>query len=224
MRRARTIIVIALGCAAALPGCGTSDEDEVRAVAQEFRRALQADDGARACRLLTASAKRQLQGGCPQRVLMVDPGDPAADGALTLREDRASLATQSGGRTRAIAFIETDDGWRLENLPLSTAVRDPERAAFYERCWRRAGARIATRPSDLSFAAADAAPQTTVREDTVSVKGEDWRIFYTFAGTGSDPGVAEVIADPSVAGAVAYVEQAGTRSDVVARARDCAPG
>ena len=130
MRRARGtgLLVVAcacaLACASALAACGTSDEDEVRAVAREFRRALQADDGARACRLLTANAKRQLEGDCAQRVLSIDPGDPATDGALTLRENRASLATRSGGRTRAFAFVKTDDGWRLDDLPLSTALPD----------------------------------------------------------------------------------------------------
>lgn len=220
--RARIALVLALAGAAALPACGTSGEDEVRAVAQEFRRALEAEDGARACRLLTANAKRQLGGDCPRRVLIVDAGSSATDGALTLRDDRASLATRSGGRTRAIGFAGTAEGWRLDDLPLSTTARDPALAAFYERCWRAAGARIATRPEDLAFAAAAGAPETTVREHTVSAKGDDWRIFYTFAGTQEDPGLAEVIADPSVAGAVAYVEQAGSRADVVARARDCA--
>ncbi|HEV2060104.1 MAG TPA: hypothetical protein VGR11_12170 [Solirubrobacteraceae bacterium] len=220
----RTALALVLACAAALGGCGTSDEDEVRAVAQELRRALEAGDGARACRLLTTNAKRQLDGDCARRVLSIEAGDLAADGALTLRDDRASLATRSGGRARAIAFVNTDAGWRLDDLPLSAAVQSHERAAFYERCWRNAGAQIATRASDLAFAAAAAAPTSVVREDTVSAKGDDWRIFYTFAGTRADPGLPEVIADPSVAGAVAYVEQAGTRGDVVARARDCAAG
>lgn len=217
-------VVLALACGAGLSACGTSEEDEVRAVAQEFRRALAAEDGARACRLLTAAAKRQLDGACDERVLSIDPGDPASDGALTLRAERASLATRSGGRTRAIAFIKTDDGWRVDDLPLSTTIVEPSgRAAFYERCWRAAGAEIATRPSQLAFAAA-AAPTIAVRDDTVSVKGDDWRIFYTFADSGTDPGLAEVITDPGAAGAVAYVEQAKANADVVARARACAAG
>lgn len=225
MRRARrAAIVLALACAAGLPACGTAQEDEVRAVAQEFRRALQAEDGERACRLLTAEAKRQLDGICADRVTTVDPGDEASDGALTLREDRASLATRSGGRTRAIAFVKTDGNWRIEQLPLSTTIVEQSgRAAFYERCWRTAGAKIATRASQLAFAAADA-PTADVREDTVSAKGGDWRIFYTFAGSGKDPGLAEVIADPSAAAAVAYVERADTNADVVARARRCVAG
>ena len=220
--RIATVLALALAGGAGLAACGTSDEDKVRAVAKEFRRALSADDGARACRLLTTAAKRQLEGVCAKQVLTIDPGDPATDGALTLRADRASLATQSGGRTRGIAFRKTDDDWRLDDLPLSTAIGDPSRAAFYERCWRAAGARIAAQASDLAFAAAAATPTTAVREDTVSAKGGDWRIFYTFADTGADPGLAEVIADPSVAGAVAYIERAGTRPEVVARARKCA--
>jgi hypothetical protein len=228
MTRLRSALVLAAtcagACAAALAGCGTSDEDKVRAVVQEFRRALAAEDGTLACRLLTADAKRQLQGNCPGRVVSVDPGDEASDGALTMRPERASLATQSGGRTRAIAFIKTGGNWRIENLPLSTTIVDePERAAFYERCWRAAGAKIATRAAQLAFAAA-AQPTTVVHQDTVSAKGGDWRIFYTFAGSRSDPGLAEVIADPSKAGAVAYVERAGANADVVTRARRCAAG
>ena len=218
-------LALALACGAVaigLAACGTSEEDEVRAVAQEFRRALHAEDGTRACRLLSAHAKTQLAGPCTERILTVDAGDPSTDGALTLRDDRASLATRSGGRTRAIAFIKTGDGWRLENLPLSTTiVEEADRAAFYERCWREAGAKIATGAGDLAFAAADA-PTTAVREDTVSVKGGDWRIFYTFAGAKADPGFAEVVKDPSVAGAVAYVEGARSQPEIVARARSCA--
>jgi hypothetical protein len=223
-RSIHTPLVLALACvcAGALSACGTSDEDQVHAVAKEFRRALQADDGARACRLLTANAKTQLGGACPARVTGIDPGDRASDGALTMRPTRASLATQSGGRTRAIEFVKTDDGWRIENLPRSTAiVAESGRAAFYERCWRAAGAKIATKASELAFAAADP-PTTVVRGDTVSAKGGDWRIFYTFAGSARDPGFAEVIADPSVAGAVAYVEDAGRSEAVVRRARACA--
>jgi hypothetical protein len=73
---------------------------------------------------------------------------------------------------------------------------------------------------DLAFAAADT-PVTRVRQDTVSAKGGDWRIFYTFAGAKADPGLAEVIKDPSVAGSVAYIEQARSQPAVVARARTC---
>jgi hypothetical protein len=227
MSRARSAVVLALALAGAgagaavLAGCGTSDEDEVRAVAQEFRRALQADDGTRACRLLTAHARRELDGPCAERVASIDPGAESSDGALTLRADRASLATRSGGRTRGIAFVKTDGEWRIEDLPLPTGTAAPGRAAFYERCWRTAGAKIATRATDLSFAAADP-PTSAVREDSVSVKGADWRIFYTFADSGTDPGFAEVIRDPGVAGAVAYVEHARSHAAVVARARKCA--
>ncbi len=225
-RRIRSALGLGLACAcAAVPAaCGTSEEDEVRAVVQEFRRALTAEDGTRACRLLTANAKRHLEGPCTERILSIDAGEPSTDGALTLRADRASLATQSGGRTRALAFVKTGDGWRLEEVPRSTTIVDEaDRAAFYARCWRAAGARIATRASELAFAAA-AAPTIAVREDTVSAKGGDWRIFYSFGDSGKDPGLGEVIADPSVAGAVAYVEQAGSRPEVVARARSCSAG
>ncbi len=221
--RSSLLVALACACAGGLAACGTDDEEEIRAVAKEFRRALQADDGAAACRLLSQHAKVQLEGDCAEKVTSIDPGDPATDGAVTIITDRASLATRSGGRTRGIAFIKTDGDWRIERLPLSTVIVDeePGRAAFFERCWKTAGAKIATRAQDLAFAAADP-PTSAVREDSVSVKGGDWRIFYTFAESGSDPGFAEVIKDPGVAGAVAYVENAASHQDVVGRARACA--
>ena len=113
-------IVVLVACAAALPGCGSSDEDQVRAVAKQLRDALAKRDGAGACRLLAADAKAQLKGDCERAVLSFDPGKPALDGALTVIDDRASLGVQSDGRRRAIAFIKADGDWRVEELPLAT--------------------------------------------------------------------------------------------------------
>lgn len=222
-RRSPLVLALACACTGGLLGCGTSDQEDIRAVATELRRALQADDGAAACRLLSEQAKVRLEGACAEKVTSIDPGDPATDGALTVISEHASLATRSGGRTRGIAFIKIDGDWRIERLPLSTAIVDtePGRAASLERCWRSAGAKIARRAADLAFAAATDSPTIAVREDSVSVKGGDWRIFYAFEN-GADPGFAEVIKDPGTAGAVAYVENAASHGDVVARVRACA--
>ena len=119
----RCTALLALTCAALLAGCGTSDEDQLRGVVKELRSALQQRDGVRACGLLTDDAKAQLKGDCPRAILSFDPGRPKLDGALTVQDERASLATHSGGRTRGIAFVKTDGDWRIEELPLSTTVR-----------------------------------------------------------------------------------------------------
>ena len=116
----RCAVVLTLACTAALPGCGSSDEDQVRAVAKELRDALAKRDGADACRLLTDDAKRQLKADCERAILSFDPGKPALDGALTVIDDRASLGVESDGRRRAIAFIKSDGDWRVEELPLAT--------------------------------------------------------------------------------------------------------
>ena len=139
LRAHRSSLVLGLVCvyAGVLPACGTSDEDKVRAVVGLQRAPKFLCDGARACRLLTAKARTELEGDCDERITSIDAGDMASDGALTIRPERASLATQSGGRTRAIGFIKTDDGWRIENVPRSTTIVEQSgRAEFYERCWR----------------------------------------------------------------------------------------
>ena len=54
-----------------------------------------------------------------------------------------------------------------------------------------------------------------------SVKGADWRIFYTLKKNGDDPGLDEVLEDPGSVGAVAYVRRARSQPDVVTKARGC---
>ena len=205
--------LLTLACAATLGACGTSDEDEVRAVLEEFRRAIDEDDGSRACRLLTARAARAVP-DCPRNVASLDPG--AGDAAVTVDGDRASIA----GRA---SLVKVEGSWRIDALegPAQTAA-GAARTAAYERCWRAAGARIATTAVDLRFAAADM-PTVAVRADRVSAKGGDWRIFYTLPPDGRDPGLAEVIAEPRAAGVVAYVRDAAANRAVVERARGCRP-
>ena len=195
----------------------------MRAVAQEFRRALQAEDGARACRLLTAHAKTPARRrDAPRASLSIDAGDPETDGALTLRDDRASLATRSGGRTRGIAFIKTDDGWRLENLPLSTTIVDGVRPSGVLRALLAGGgAKIATRAQDLAFAAADT-PTTAVRKDTRVGQGRRLADLLHVRRERADPGLAEVIKDPERRRRGRLRREARSQPDVVARARTCA--
>ena len=211
MRVAATVLAVA--CMTTLAACGASEEEEVRAVLQEFRRAVDEDDGARACRLLTARARRGVA-DCPRNVASLDSGP--RDAPIEVRGDRAG----AGGR---IALVKVDGSWRIDSLgePDQTAA-SAARTAAYERCWREAGARIATSAGDLTFAGAGQ-PIVAVRGDRVSAKGDDWRIFYTLPPGGRDPGLAEVIADPRAAGVVAYVADAAADRAVVERARACAP-
>ncbi|MGH2897054.1 MAG: hypothetical protein ACRDMZ_00145, partial [Solirubrobacteraceae bacterium] len=119
-------------------------------------------------------------------------------------------------------LVRVDGSWRVDSYGrVDRTFATGTATAAYERCWRAAGARIATRAADLVFAAADT-PVVAVREDRVSAKGGDWRIFYTLPAGGRDPGLGEVLADPRAAGVVAYVEDARAHSAVVERARACA--
>jgi hypothetical protein len=210
------------GCGAALTACGSSDEDEARAVVGEFRRALDADDGERACRLLTARARAKLN-NCEQAVAGTEPGD--SDAPLTVDGDRATLGSSDGGAR--VTLLKGAGSWRIDTLPSpANAGRadSPVDAAFYARCWRDAGARIASSARDIAFAAADR-PVVALRGDHVSAKGGDWRIFYTLPRNGEDPGLARIIRDPGAAAVVAYVEDARANSGIVERARACeAPG
>jgi|GEM_PF-5181166 len=220
-RRTLTL-ALALCAGVTLAACGTSDDDEVRAVAQEFKRAVDGDDGARACRLLTPGARRNVP-DCEQHVTQVDPGE-VIGGSVTIRGDRATIAprdaagTPGAGRT---TLQRVDGNWRVASYGnVNRTFASTGATAEYTRCWREAGAQIATSPQDLAFAAADA-PVVSVRKESVSAKGPNWRIFYTLPADGLDPGIREIIADPQAAGVVAFVRDAPARPRVVEHARAC---
>jgi len=228
MRPQARMLAAALTGAVALSSCGVSEETKVRAVAKEFRRAIDAADGERACRLLTPRALRAIP-DCPQNVASVD-GGATGEGPVAISGDRATIAAPRGDAaspmadpSRPITLVKVDGTWRLDALGTRNEATTSARAAAYERCWRAAGASIATSPQDLAFAAADT-PVIAVREDRVSAKGGNWRIFYALAPGTRDPGLEEVIAEPKRAAAVAYVENAGDRPEVVNRARSCTSG
>ncbi len=228
MRSTAATLLLLLGAAAALAACGVSEETKVRAVAQEFRRAIDAGDGERACRLLTARARDAIR-DCPANVASVDSG-VAGSGAITISADRATIAIRPGaergaaaGSEPATTLVKVDGAWRVDAVARRDESTTSARASAYARCWRAAGARIATSARDLTFAAADM-PVIAVREDRVSAKGGDWRIFYALPEGGRDPGLEEVIANPGAAAAVAYVRDAARKPAVVARARSCTSG
>jgi hypothetical protein len=93
----------------------------------------------------------------------------------------------------------------------------------YVSCLLLAGAELASKPADLSFAAASPGRARSVK-GAVTVTGDDWRIFYVLAKGGLDPGAAAVVANPARAIFVAYIDDAGRRPKDVAAAERCVPG
>jgi len=132
---------------------------------------------------------------------------------VTVRGSRASVAVP--GQSPA-PMIRIDGRWLLDAEP--TKAPTP---ADYERCWREAGATIASGPRELRFATHHQARHIAVSDGRISVKGADWRVFYTLPQSGDDPGLGQVLADPGVVATVAYVRAASVHPDVVEKARDC---
>lgn len=93
----------------------------------------------------------------------------------------------------------------------------------YVSCLLLAGAQLASKPSDLSFAAASPGRARSAR-GAVTVTGDDWRIFYVLAKGRLDPGAAAIVANPARAIFVAYIDDAGRNAKDVAAAERCVPG
>ena len=139
---------------------------------------------------------------------------------VSIDDDRATVhvAGEEPGR-----FVREEGHWRVAAEPSEgwTTEDSAPSAASLERCWRNAGARIASGPRDLRFAVGTTARNVVFSAGRVSVKGKDWRIFYTLPADGEDPGLGTVLAKPSVVHAVAYVKDAPAHAGIVAKARDC---
>jgi hypothetical protein len=131
---------------------------------------------------------------------------------VSIRDDGATV--RAGRFTNHM--IKLDGRWLLDADPAPSAT--PAQFAF---CWKSAGARIASDASDLRFAAADKRPEKTRAHGRVSVKGDDWRIFYVLSADGADPGLARVLSDPLAVSVIAYVRDAASHPKVVRNARRC---
>ena len=93
----------------------------------------------------------------------------------------------------------------------------------YVSCLLLAGAELASKPADLSFAESSPGRAQTSK-GAVTVTGDDWRIFYVLAKGRLDPGAAAIVANPARAIFVAYIDDAGTRAKDVTAAERCVPG
>jgi hypothetical protein len=95
----------------------------------------------------------------------------------------------------------------------------------YVSCLLLAGARLASTPADLSFAAKASNPgRVRSSRGAVTVTGDDWRIFYVLAEGQLDPGAPAIVANPARAIFVAYIDDAAARAKDVAAAERCVPG
>jgi hypothetical protein len=93
----------------------------------------------------------------------------------------------------------------------------------YVSCLLLAGAELASKPADLSFATASPG-RAHGSKGAVTVTGDDWRIFYVLGEGRLDPGAAAIVANPAKAIFVAYIDDAGARAKDVAAAERCVPG
>ncbi len=103
----------------------------------------------------------------------------------------------------------------------------PAPSRDYVPCLLLAGAELARRPQDLTFARdvpADAGAQVGKGTGVFKVRGGDWRIFYVLFEGQIDPGAAAIVANPAKAVFVAYITQASERRKDVAAATRCARG
>lgn len=132
---------------------------------------------------------------------------------VSIRGDRATVVR--AGRFRN-SVIKLDGRWLLDADPAPSTT--PFTFAF---CWKGAGAKLARDASDLSFATAYERPDTTRAHGRVSIKGDDWRIFYALPANGADPGLARVLSNPLAVPVVAYVRDAASHPKIVRNARRC---
>jgi hypothetical protein len=220
-----------------------SDEQQVRATLKAWLAAYAKQDFERACDLFGTGAEAQFvvawtlgsSGndrscvGVHRQIARSGDGEVSVDDApeaaavdaakVSIRGARATVKV-AGHRPRH--FVREDGHWLVGPDPEAFGESEPTpSAAELERCWRRAGARIASTRADLRFASFDTVTSVSDKPGLVSVKGDDWRIFYTVPEDGEDPGIDAILADPSRASAVAYVKDASDHPRVVARARSC---
>ena len=242
VRAAASLPALTAGVAVLVAGCGrASEEQQVRDTARELTRAFATGDYERACELFSLEAQSQVEAatadahGCAfalrrsrEQATAAGAGMPTVRdidiATLTLSGDRAILSWTSGAHDPQ-RFEKRDDRWLVAADSPASGQRS------FAACWRRAGASIATAPGDLRFAAGflkrareageapSAAPDPTARGGVNYVYADGWVIFYQYGI--HEPTNSEVIRDPTLAIAVAYVRDPARVQSVVTQASDC---
>jgi hypothetical protein len=242
VRAAAALPALTAGVVVLVAGCGrASDAQQVRDTARELTRAIATGDYERACELFSLQAQSQVEAamagahGCPvalrqsrERATEAGAGMPTVHdidiATLTMSGDRAILSWTSGVHDPQ-RFEKHNDRW----LVAADSPASGQRSAA--ACWRRAGASIATTPGDLSFAAGflkraqetgeapSTSPDPTAKGGVNYIYADGWVIFYQYGI--DEPTNSEVIRDPTLAIAVAYVRDPRRVQTVVKRASDC---
>ena len=101
---------------------------------------------------------------------------------MSIRGDRAGVKI---GGFDAVTLIRQDGRWLVDGGLSSYSAQAHTPASELERCWRRSGAAIASGAGDLRFARQSTVREASVEFDHVSVKGDDWRIFYALPTDGA---------------------------------------
>ncbi len=149
---------------------------------------------------------------------------------------RCAVAVLCGVLVASTGGCGGDNGGDGESSAGTTTPESTETAEPFDlaTCFENAGAKIATSPSDLSFAkgksvlsgaenaASGELPDGTATYSTKSTDTSDagWHIYT--GQEGPDPGFSEVVEDPASAQVVAYVHPDDPA--VVAKADDCMDG
>jgi hypothetical protein len=113
----RAPVVVLLAAAAAVAGCGQSDDrDSVRATTQRFLAAYAGHQGETACAALSSDTVKELESEegkpCPDAIGSVQlDGGAIADVQVTVTNAKVDLATGE-----SLFLSEQADGWRISAL------------------------------------------------------------------------------------------------------------
>ena len=220
-----------------------TDVQQIRATVRTVSRAFAEEDYGRVCGLLSPGAEAQMlmaaafaslgqataetAPSCAQAWRAVSAAsdeagvlgsrvpsdDEIAAAPITIRGNRATVKPAGTPPQELVRF---DGRWLI-----GASADERPKPVDLKRCWRAAGAVIAAGARDLRFAEGTRVRSIAIGGARVSIKGDDWRIFYVLPDDGDDPGLSAILEDPGAVAAVAYVKEASKHAAIVRRARAC---
>ncbi len=125
----KRVLVAGVAAVAVTPGCGQSEEDQVREAVAGYLEAVAARDGAKACAALTPAGQRQLAGSVRGARSCEDAAKRYASG-LSRQERKVisdptieavkvdgSRATARAKGVRTGSLVKVGDEWKLDAQP-----------------------------------------------------------------------------------------------------------